>query len=274
MEKALVVANNVKKVFSHMGNTLEVLRGIDLTINEGEVVGVVGQSGAGKSTFLHCLGTLDIISSGSLQIGGEELTTMNNARLADLRNRTIGFVFQFHHLLPEFTALENVVMPGMIQGRPKKEMEGRARALLEEVGLKNRASHRPGELSGGEQQRVALARALVLEPKLLLADEPTGNLDSATSGQIHELFFEINRQRKTTIIVVTHNRELAASMPRVITLRDGRVETDERRESAYRSAPAPTANAAAKSASAETSTAEGAGSGANDESRVDTEAAS
>ena len=148
-----------------MGNTLEVLRGIDLTINEGEVVGIVGQSGAGKSTFLHCLGTLDIVTGGSLKIAGEELTLMNNARLADLRNRTIGFVFQFHHLLPEFTALENVVMPGLIQGKKKREMEPRALALLEEVGLKNRASHRPGELSGGEQQRVALARALVLEPK-------------------------------------------------------------------------------------------------------------
>jgi lipoprotein-releasing system ATP-binding protein len=241
VEKPVLVAQNVKKSFSHMGNELEVLKGIDLTINEGEVVGIVGQSGAGKSTFLHCIGTLDIITSGSLKIAGEELTTMNNARLADLRNRTIGFVFQFHHLLPEFTALENVVMPGMIQGRPKKEMEQRARALLEEVGLANRASHRPGELSGGEQQRVALARALVLEPKLLLADEPTGNLDSATSSQIHDLFFEINRVRKTTIVVVTHNRELAASMPRVVTLRDGRVETDERRDSAYPQSSAPSA---------------------------------
>jgi lipoprotein-releasing system ATP-binding protein len=230
----LVVASNVKKAFFHMGNTLEVLRGIDLTINEGEVVGIVGQSGAGKSTFLHCIGTLDIVTSGSLKIAGEELTQMNNARLADLRNRTIGFVFQFHHLLPEFTALENVVMPGLIQGKSKKDMTPRALQLLEEVGLKNRASHRPGELSGGEQQRVALARALVLEPKLLLADEPTGNLDSTTSQQIHDLFFSINQQRKTTIVVVTHNRELAASMPRVITLRDGRVDHDERRGGNYR----------------------------------------
>ena len=252
MEKPVLVAQNVKKSFSHMGNELEVLKGIDLTINEGEVVGIVGQSGAGKSTFLHCIGTLDIITSGSLKIAGEELTTMNNARLADLRNRTIGFVFQFHHLLPEFTALENVVMPGMIQGRPKREMEQRARALLEEVGLANRASHRPGELSGGEQQRVALARALVLEPKLLLADEPTGNLDSATSSQIHELFFDINRTKKTTIVVVTHNRELAASMPRVVTLRDGRVETDERRDGTYRSnAPKGAPHTEAKAAEAE-----------------------
>src|SRR5262249_1428935 len=161
-----------------MGRTLDVLRGINLNIFEGEVVAIVGQSGAGKSTFLHCIGTLDVPTSGSIRLGGEELTTMSGARLADLRNRTIGFVFQFHHLLPEFNAIENVGMRGLIQGKSKRDMEPRAMALLEEVGLKDRALHRPGELSGGEQQRVALARALVLEPKLLLADEPSGNLDS------------------------------------------------------------------------------------------------
>ncbi|MBS2018735.1 MAG: ABC transporter ATP-binding protein [Deltaproteobacteria bacterium] len=225
-----------------MGRTLEVLRGIDLTIGEGEMVGIVGQSGAGKSTLLHCIGTLDIVSSGSLKIAGEELTTMSGARLASLRNRTIGFVFQFHHLLPEFNALENVLMPGLIQGRSRKDMEPRASALLEEVGLKDRMLHRPGELSGGEQQRVALARALVLEPKMLLADEPTGNLDSRTSEQIHQLFFSVNEQRRTTIIIVTHNASLAASMERVVTLRDGRVERDERRKSgSYREADAASA---------------------------------
>ena len=212
-----------------MGRTLDVLKGIDLAIDEGEVLAVVGASGAGKSTFLHCVGTLDIPTSGSIQVAGEELTTMSGARLAELRNRSIGFVFQFHHLLPEFHALENVMMPGLIQGRSKREMEPLARALLDEVGLKDRALHRPGELSGGEQQRVALARALVLAPKLILADEPTGNLDSKTSAQIHDLFFMMNQQRGTTNIVVTHNPALAASMPRVITLKDGRVETDERR---------------------------------------------
>ena len=227
--KVLVRATDVRKSFQHMGRTLEVLRGIDLEIREGEILAVVGQSGAGKSTFLHCLGTLDVPTSGSLQVAGEELTGLSSARLADLRNRTIGFVFQFHHLLPEFNALENVIMPGLIQGKSKREMEPRGTALLEEVGLKDRMSHRPGELSGGEQQRVALARALVLEPKLILADEPTGNLDSATSDSIHELFFSINQARRTTIVVVTHNKELAESMPRVITLKDGRVETDERR---------------------------------------------
>ena len=236
----LVVASDVKKSFQHMGRTLEVLCGIDLTINEGEMIGIVGQSGAGKSTLLHCIGTLDIVSSGSIKVAGEELTTMSGTRLAALRNRTIGFVFQFHHLLPEFNALENILMPGMIQGLPRKEMEPRAAALLEEVGLKDRMLHRPGELSGGEQQRVALARALILEPKLLLADEPTGNLDSRTSEQMHQLFYKVNETRKTTIVIVTHNSALAAGMARVITLRDGKVERDEyRKGDGYREGAAP-----------------------------------
>jgi len=240
MSRPLVVAKDVKKSFQHMGRTLEVLRGIDLTIDEGDMVGIVGQSGAGKSTLLHCIGTLDVVSSGSLQIGGEELTTMSGARLASLRNRTIGFVFQFHHLLPEFNALENVLMPGLIQGRPRRDLEARASQLLEEVGLKDRMNHRPGELSGGEQQRVALARALVLEPKMLLADEPTGNLDSRTSEQIHQLFFSVNEQHKTTIVIVTHNAALAAGMAREVTLRDGRVERDERRRvTTYRGGATP-----------------------------------
>ena len=230
MPNALVVAENMKKSFQHMGRTLEVLRGIDLVIYEREVVAIVGQSGAGKSTFLHCVGTLDVPTSGSLRLAGEELTALSGSRLADIRNRTIGFVFQFHHLLPEFNAIENVAMPGLIQGKSRREMEPRAIALLEEVGLQDRALHRPGELSGGEQQRVALARALVLGPKLILADEPTGNLDSATSAQIHDLFFAINRQRGTTIVVVTHNMALATIMPRVVTLKDGRVEKDERKQ--------------------------------------------
>jgi lipoprotein-releasing system ATP-binding protein len=149
--------------------------------------------------------------------------------LAAVRNRDIGFVFQFHHLLPEFTALENVMIPGLIQGRPKREMEKRANALLEEVGLLSRATHRPGELSGGEQQRVAVARALALDPKLVLADEPTGNLDTATSDAIHDLFFQINREHGTTIIVVTHNPTFAERMPRVVRMRDGVVEADETR---------------------------------------------
>jgi lipoprotein-releasing system ATP-binding protein len=234
--RPLVVASNVQKSFRHMGRTLEVLRGVDLEIRDGEMLGIVGPSGAGKSTLLHCIGTLDIPTRGSIRLADEEVTRLPGGRLAELRNRTIGFVFQFHHLLPEFNALENVMMPGLVQGRARRDVEGRASALLEEMGLKERVLHRPGELSGGEQQRVALARALLLEPRLLLADEPTGNLDSATSVQIHDLFFQINQQRGTTIVVVTHNPALAASMPRVVTLRDGRVEKDERRPADYRPA--------------------------------------
>jgi len=228
----LVSIRDVHKSFDHMGRNLEVLRGIDLDIDEGETVAVVGPSGAGKSTLLHCVGTLDLPTSGKIELAGEDITQLGATRarkLAALRNKTIGFVFQFHHLLPEFTALENVSMPGLIQGKTPREMEGPAAALLTEVGLADRMTHRPGELSGGEQQRVALARALVLAPKLLLADEPTGNLDTATSQAMHELFFDINRARGTTIVVVTHNASFAERMPRVIHLRDGRVEKDLRR---------------------------------------------
>jgi lipoprotein-releasing system ATP-binding protein len=226
---ALVLIEGLTKRFDHMGRTLDVLRGINLNIHPGQILAIVGPSGAGKSTLLHCMGTLDLPTSGRIRLGKEELTTMSSARLAAVRNRDIGFVFQFHHLLPEFTALENVAIPGLIQGRPKKEMEKRAAALLDEVGLGHRATHRPGELSGGEQQRVAVARALALDPKLVLADEPTGNLDTATSDAIHDLFFQINRQHGTTIVVVTHNPAFAERMPRVVKLRDGVVEADEAR---------------------------------------------
>jgi lipoprotein-releasing system ATP-binding protein len=229
MTTPLVVVEDLRKTFVHMGRELHVLRGIDITIGQGEVVAVVGPSGAGKSTFLHCIGTLDLPTSGRIHLAGEELTTLSGAKLAAIRNRTIGFVFQFHHLLPEFNALENVMMPGLIQGRSRRDMDPLARALLTEVGLGERATHRPGELSGGEQQRVALARALVLSPKLILADEPTGNLDTGTSEAMHQLFFEVNRKHGTTIVVVTHNLAFAQSMPRVVRMRDGRIEADERR---------------------------------------------
>ena len=227
MAEALVLIEDLKKSFQHEGRTLDVLKGIDLNIYPGQILAIVGPSGAGKSTLLHCMGTLDLPTSGRIRLGSEELTTMSPARLAAVRNRTIGFVFQFHHLLPEFDALENVMLPGLIQGRPRKEMEKRARALLEEVGLGSRTTHRPGELSGGEQQRVAVARALALDPKLLLADEPTGNLDTATSDAVHDLFFQINREHGTTIVVVTHNPAFAERMPRVVNMRDGRVEHDD-----------------------------------------------
>jgi lipoprotein-releasing system ATP-binding protein len=226
---ALVLIEGLTKSFQHMGRTLDVLRGIDLNVYPGQILAIVGPSGAGKSTLLHCVGTLDLPSSGRIRLGTEELTTMSNSRLAAVRNRDIGFVFQFHHLLPEFTALENVMIPGLIQGRSRREMEKRASALLEEVGLLSRATHRPGELSGGEQQRIAVARALALDPKLVLADEPTGNLDTATSDAIHDLFFQINREHGTTIIVVTHNPTFAERMPRVVRMRDGLVEADETR---------------------------------------------
>lgn len=227
MAEALVLIEDLRKSFQHEGRTLDVLKGIDLSIYSGQILAIVGPSGAGKSTLLHCMGTLDLPTSGRIRLGSEELTTMSPSRLAAVRNRTIGFVFQFHHLLPEFNALENVMLPGLIQGRPRKEMEKRARALLEEVGLGPRTTHRPGELSGGEQQRVAVARALALDPKLLLADEPTGNLDTATSDAVHDLFFQINREHGTTIVVVTHNPAFAERMPRVVNMRDGRVEHDD-----------------------------------------------
>jgi lipoprotein-releasing system ATP-binding protein len=225
----LVEIKDIHKSYDHNGRTLEVLRGISLEIEQGERVAIVGPSGAGKSTLLHCIGTLDLPTRGSILLDGQQATTLGGSRLAALRNQTVGFVFQFHHLLPEFTAVENVAMPGLIQGKTMRELAPRASALLEEVGLGHRLQHRPGELSGGEQQRVALARALAQRPKLLLADEPTGNLDSATSEAIHELFFRINRERGTTVVVVTHNPAFAEQMPRVVHMRDGLVERDDRR---------------------------------------------
>jgi lipoprotein-releasing system ATP-binding protein len=228
MTEPIVTVSGLTKTFVHMGRPLEVLRGIDLRIDRGEVLAIVGSSGAGKSTLLHCIGTLDIPTKGKITLGKEEITGLPSSRLAAIRNRDIGFVFQFHHLLPEFTAAENVMMPGLIQGRRQSEMRPLAEALLSEVGLAKRATHRPGELSGGEQQRVALARALVLSPKLLLADEPTGNLDSKTGAQIQSLFFEMNKKHGTTIIVVTHDRAFAESMPRVVSMKDGLVDADLR----------------------------------------------
>jgi lipoprotein-releasing system ATP-binding protein len=226
--KPLVVVRELCKSFLHMGHALEVLRSIDLEIAEGEVVAIVGKSGAGKSTLLQCIGTLDLATSGVLRLGDDYLVGLSRADVAGVRNRMIGFVFQFHHLLPEFNALENVMMPGLIQGLGRPKVEKRARELLEDVGLTARATHRPGELSGGEQQRVALARALLLHPKLILADEPTGNLDTATSDAIHRLFFDINKKHGTTIVVVTHNVKLAEQMPRVITMLDGKIVDDTR----------------------------------------------
>lgn len=230
----LVVVEKLEKRFVHHGDTVDVLKGVDLRIDQGEMVCVVGPSGAGKSTLLHLLGTLDLPSKGKISYDGVDVTTLGSSALAAFRNQSIGFVFQFHHLLPEFDALENVMMPGLIRGMSRRSLKGRATELLEEVGLAHRISHRPGELSGGEQQRVALARAIVMQPRVVLADEPTGNLDTVTSDAVHKLFFQLNAKHDTTFLIVTHNRELAALMPRVVKMRDGCIESDTRQESPYR----------------------------------------
>jgi lipoprotein-releasing system ATP-binding protein len=200
---------------------VEVLRGIDLDIAAGEIVALTGPSGSGKSTFLNVIGALDAPTSGQVLFEGEDLFARDPARLAEFRNAAVGFVFQSHHLLPEFTALENAMMPALIRRVPRAEARRAAAGMLGLVGLEQRLGHRPGELSGGEQQRVALARALCLSPRLLLADEPTGNLDPATAEGIHALLADVSRRLGTTIVVVTHNERLAASLPRRLRLADG-----------------------------------------------------
>jgi lipoprotein-releasing system ATP-binding protein len=223
MSGARLEISGLHKSFDFEGRSINVLQGIDLRIEPGEMVAVVGASGAGKSTFLHVLGTLDVPSKGRIVIDGCDITHLSSAHLAAFRNRTIGFVFQFHHLLPDFTALENVAMPAMISGISESASRARARDLLARVGLSERLQHRPGELSGGEQQRVALARALVMEPKLLLADEPTGNLDRRTGAEIHELLVKLNRERGMTLLVVTHNDDLAQRLQRQLRMTKGRL---------------------------------------------------
>ena len=219
------------KSFPLAGKEIPVLNGISLTLQKGELVAIVGASGAGKSTFLHILGALDAPSSGKVLFEGVSIGDQNDEKRSQFRNQQVGFVFQFHHLLPEFTALENVMMPGFIQtGRRfrlghKTTIEADARALLNRVGLSDRISHRPGELSGGEQQRVAVARALVLRPNLVLADEPTGNLDTHTSLDVFNLLREINRQNGVTFVIVTHNEKLAQAADRVVKMADGKLET-------------------------------------------------
>ncbi len=224
MSDVLLEARALTKYFDHEGQRIHVLRGIDLTLRAGERVAVVGSSGAGKSTLLHVLGTLDKPTTGSIRFQGSELLEMSAGKLAEFRNRSIGFMFQFHHLLPVFTALENVMLPCLIRRQSRAQARAEAERLLDAVGLSHRLTHRPGELSGGEQQRVALARALVGRPQLLLADEPTGNLDSHTSQGIHALFRRMNEEHGTALILVTHNAELAASMPRRLHMVDGALE--------------------------------------------------
>ena len=220
--KELIQIQGLFKSYENKSKRVEVLKGVDLAFSQGEKAAIVGASGVGKTTFLHVLGTLDRPTAGRVLYEGKDVYTLNEKSLAHFRNREIGFVFQFHHLLPEFNALENTMMPCMIQGIPKKESISRAEAILTLVGLKERLSHKPGELSGGEQQRVAVARALVLEPKVLLADEPTGNLDAKTGESVFDLLRELNQIKGVTLIVVTHNLRLAEKLSRQIQLVDGR----------------------------------------------------
>ena len=219
----LLEVKNLYKSYGEAAAKVEVLKGIDLCVEPGDTIAMVGPSGAGKSTLLHIMGTIDHPTSGEVLFEGEPVFTLGDQPLASFRNRSIGFVFQFHHLLPEFTALENVMMPLLIGGEKRSKIEGRARELLQDVGLAHRVTHRPGELSGGEQQRVAIARALVRQPRLLLADEPTGNLDMKTSQEVHELLYSIQRSTGITLVIVTHNEQLAAGMNRTIRMVDGRI---------------------------------------------------
>jgi lipoprotein-releasing system ATP-binding protein len=220
--KELIRVEQLFKSYGNGGKRVEVLKGVDLTFSQGEKAAIVGASGIGKTTLLHILGTLDRPSTGKVFYEGKDIFTLNETDLSVFRNREIGFVFQFHHLLPEFSALENTMMPCLIRGTPEKEAESRAETILTLVGLKERLSHKPGELSGGEQQRVAVARALVLEPKVLLADEPTGNLDTKTGESVFDLLQELNRIKGVTLIVVTHNLKLAEKLSRQIQLIDGK----------------------------------------------------
>ncbi len=219
----LIEMAGVSKSFETGDGRIEVLRGLDLQVRSGDRIAIVGQSGVGKSTFLHILGTLDHPSAGQLRFRGEDVFSKSPEELARLRNEFVGFVFQFHHLLPEFTAQENVMMPGLLQKRSFDEMRERAAAILGEVGLERRLSHKVGKLSGGERQRVAVARALVLDPPLVLADEPTGNLDPTTGDQIAKLLLEVNRNHGTTLVVVTHSARMSGQLGRTMVLEDGRL---------------------------------------------------
>jgi lipoprotein-releasing system ATP-binding protein len=220
---AFIEATNIAKSYA-VGNTrLPVLRDLTLAVERGEMVAIVGASGVGKSTLLHVLGGLDAIDAGSIRIGEETLAAMRPDDLVAFRNRHVGFVFQFHHLLPEFSAIENAGMPMRIARRPVGEREQRAQGLLERVGLGERLTHKPGMLSGGEQQRVAIARALVMEPSVLLADEPTGDLDEHTAEALHDLLREMHRERGLTSIIATHNPRLAAACDRVLRLEEGKL---------------------------------------------------
>ncbi len=213
----MILAREITKSYG----SLKVLKGVSLDISKGEIVSVTGASGAGKSTLLHILSTIDRADSGSVMVDGIDIRKLNDRQLANFRNRKVGFIFQFHHLLPEFTALENICIPALIAGTGRREAEQRAMELLDFLSLKERATHKPSELSGGEQQRVAAARALINRPAILMADEPSGNLDSANARQLHQLFFELRDKFGQTILIVTHNEELATMSDRRLYMQDG-----------------------------------------------------
>ena len=223
----LIEIRDLVRAFDTGGGTIEVLKGVDFDIVRGDRIAIVGQSGVGKSTLLHILGTLDHPTSGTLCFRGENVFDRSREALADLRGRFLGFVFQFHHLLPEFSAIENVMMPGLIQGIGPEEMRVRSETMLLDVGLAHRVDQAVGKLSGGARQRVAVARALVLDPPLVLADEPTGNLDPTTGDQVAELLFDMNRTRGTTLVVVTHSKRMADQLGRVLVLKEGRLHEGE-----------------------------------------------
>ena len=215
----MISGKNIHKRYG----SVEVLKGVDMEVQKGEIVSIVGPSGSGKSTLLHILGTLDTADSGTVVMNNTAIDTLKGQKLAAFRNRHIGFVFQFHHLLPEFTALENVCIPGWLAGRKKKEVETAALGLLNMLGLSHRVENKPNQLSGGEQQRVAVARALINKPDIIFADEPTGNLDSANANELHQLFFDLRRQFNQTFLIVTHNEELAGKSDRVLHMKDGKI---------------------------------------------------
>lgn len=227
--KSILTVDNLFKNYLMGKSVIEVLKGVSFELSDGEIVAIVGPSGVGKSTLLHIIGALDRPTHGKVKINELDIFSYNDNDLAQFRNREIGFVFQFHHLLPEFSALENVMMPAMISNGDSKEINKQAMKLLNEVGLSDRYNHRPGELSGGEQQRVAVARALINSPQLILADEPSGNLDQASSQSLHQLFWELNNRLNQTMIIVTHNLKLAQRADRIIELYDGKIKNNHLR---------------------------------------------
>lgn len=222
-ERILIECRKVEKIFTKDGAAVPVINGVDLQIHEGEMLAILGHSGAGKSTLLHVLGTLEPPTKGGVFYLGEDVHKFSSSKLAQFRNRELGFVFQFHYLLQEFTALENVLMPALIAGESRGKFEERAKKILTDVGLGHRLLHRPPELSGGEQQRVALARAMVMSPKILLADEPTGNLDSANAEVVRRLFFELNKKLGVTVVLVTHDEDMTKNFHRQLVMKDGKI---------------------------------------------------